>query len=495
VISIRVLKALQGGAEGTMVQFGPEGGSIGRASTNTLALDDPDRTVSRVHAQVVCRDRRYFIIDRGSNPMLHNGQALGAGNEAPLSDGDRLTIGSFELAVQASASAAPAPVAQSPAQPIAPAAGGLLPADDDPFADLLAGLAPASAPILASPQRGKEEDLFADLLAPAPSAPPWGSQPAAGSQAGFDDFSDLAAPVGQDKQSIDSLFGVGGGTGGDPLALSPLADPLLGPNTAAADDPLAALAAGAPPPTPAPHSDHVPIGQFGFVPPQAVASEPTPVPASRPTPAPAPTPAAAPAPPATGDDPLLAAFLRGLQRLDPAPQQLTPALMERVGALLRTATQGALQLLLARQALKQELRAARTMIVAQGNNPLKFSPTVEVALAHLLGPGVRGFMPAEAAMRDAFDDLRAHQLGVMVGLRAALEQLIARFAPDELEKKIAAKSALGSLFAANRKARLWDQFVKLYAEIAREEEDDFHTLFDQAFTEAYEAQMARFKEC
>ena len=41
------------------------------------------------------------------------------------------------------------------------------------------------------------------------------------------------------------------------------------------------------------------------------------------------------------------------------------------------------------------------MIGAQANNPLKFSPTVEVALAHLLGPGVRGFMPAEAAIRRA----------------------------------------------------------------------------------------------
>ncbi|RYF67066.1 MAG: FHA domain-containing protein, partial [Comamonadaceae bacterium] len=55
-------------------QFGPAGGTIGRADTNTLVLTDPDRTVSRVHAQVLCRDGAFFIVDRGSNPMQCNGQ-------------------------------------------------------------------------------------------------------------------------------------------------------------------------------------------------------------------------------------------------------------------------------------------------------------------------------------------------------------------------------------------------------------------------------------
>jgi len=190
---------------------------------------------------------------------------------------------------------------------------------------------------------------------------------------------------------------------------------------------------------------------------------------------------------------LMAAFLRGIGSAHQPPTALTPELMERVGVMLRSTVEGTLQLLLTRQEFKREVRAEVTMIAAQANNPLKFSPTVEVALAHLLGPGVRGFMPAEAAMRDAFDDLRAHQFGVMVGMRAALAHVIARFAPDELEKKIAARSALDSLFAANRKAKLWDQFIALYGGIATEAEDDFHSLFGKAFLEAYEAQMARLK--
>jgi FHA domain-containing protein len=220
-----------------------------------------------------------------------------------------------------------------------------------------------------------------------------------------------------------------------------------------------------------------------FEPPAPVA------PAASPRPAPRP---AAPARTAT-DDELLAAFLRGLASTHQPPEMLTPGLMERIGAMLRSATEGTLQLLLTRQEFKREVRAEVTMIASQANNPLKFSPTVEVALAHLLGPGVRGFMPPEAAMRDAYNDLRAHQFGVMVGMRAALAHVIARFEPAELEKKISAKSALDALFSANRKAKLWDQFVSLYGGIASEAEDDFHSLFGKAFLEAYEEQMARLK--
>jgi FHA domain-containing protein len=453
--------------------FDPSGGTIGRAASNTLVLDDPDRTVSRVHAQVTCRDGRFFITDRGSNPMLCNGQPLGAGKEAPLAAGDRLIVGGFELSVEPVAAAAPE----------TGVAVRAIPSDDDPFADLLAGLgspAPAAPPRPAHAAAAPPPDLpdpFADL------APPPAAQPAGGLGA-LDDFSDLAIPRDGKAQSIDSLFGgLDGGAAGDPMLLSPLAGPLQGPNTAGGLDPLEALGGAGAPPTPAPRSDHLPIEQFGFVPPKAA-------PAAAPPPMPTPPPPLRAAPP--GGDVLLAALLRGLHGMHQPPEALTPELVERIGVLLRDAVEGALQLLQARQEFKREVRAEVTMIGSQANNPIKFSPTAEIALAHLLGPGLRGFMPPGEAMRDAFDDLRAHQFGVMAGMRAALAQLIARFAPDELEKKIAARSALDGLFA-NRKARLWDQFVALYGSIASEAEDDFHALFGKAFVQAYEEQMKRFK--
>ena len=492
--------------------FGPEGGTIGRADTNTLVLDDPDRTVSRVHAQVLYRDGQYVVMDRGSNPMQCNGVPLGAGKEAALSDGARLVVGSFELAVHMTTAPGSTVASIATSSTIPP----VMATDGDPFADLLAGLAPplpapasarvatpsATADALLFPDpmasgslhqsRPAHNDPFADLLGPAPA-----SAPATGVGA-LDDFSDLGAPQAHGRAAgIDALFGGMGGAGdSDPLALSPLADPLRQPNTASDADPLAAFERAAPA-TPAPRSDHLPIGQFGFLPPNAVAPTPMPVPTPVPTPKPEVRHAVAPEVPATlrsaSDAELLEALLRGLASTHQLPKVLTPELMERIGLTLRASTEGTLQLLLTRQEFKREVRAEVTMIASQANNPLKFSPTVEVALAHLLGPGVRGFMPPEAAMRDAYDDLRSHQFGVMVGMRAALAHVIARFEPAALEKKITEKSAFDSLFAANRKARLWDQFVALYAGIASDAGEDFHSLFGRAFVTAYEEQMARLQ--
>ena len=101
-----------------------------------------------------------------------------------------------------------------------------------------------------------------------------------------------------------------------------------------------------------------------------------------------------------------------------------------------------------------------------------------------------GFMPSAPAMRDAFDDLRAHQLGVMAGMRAALDGVLQRFEPAQLEGTIAAKrSALSALLPSTRKAQLWEAFQQLYAQLSAEAADDFQELFGKAFRKAYEAHI------
>ena len=100
-------------------------------------------------------------------------------------------------------------------------------------------------------------------------------------------------------------------------------------------------------------------------------------------------------------------------------------------------------------------------------------------------------MPAAPAIRDAFDDLRAHQLGVMAGMRAALEGVLQRFNPTQLESKLTRKSALTSLIPAARKARLWELFNELFTQLQAEAQDDFDELFGKAFLRAYEDQLDR----
>jgi FHA domain-containing protein len=197
----------------------------------------------------------------------------------------------------------------------------------------------------------------------------------------------------------------------------------------------------------------------------------------------------------SGADALLDAFLNGAGVPDLAiANGLTPQFMNTLGQLLRESTQGTLDLLLARTLTKREVRAELTMIAPRENNPLKFSPTVEAALAHLLAPQGRGFMTPLQAMKDAHDDLRAHQFGFMAGMRAALAGVLDRFDPEELERRLTQKTVIDTLLPINRKAKLWDLFAERYKEISHEAEEDFHALFGKEFLRAYEAQIAKLDQ-
>ncbi len=202
-------------------------------------------------------------------------------------------------------------------------------------------------------------------------------------------------------------------------------------------------------------------------------------------------PALAPRAPGAHDDALIAALLQGLGAPGVRIDTLSPELMLLIGQLLRESTRGAVELLLARAALKREMRAQMTMISARENNPLKFSPSAEAALQHLLSPPSPGFMAPAPAMRDAFDDLRAHQIGVMAGMRAALDGVLQRFDPQQLEAKLSKRSAIDSLIPATRKARLWEAFQQLFGQLSSEAQDDFDELFGKAFLAAYEEQLDR----
>ena len=187
---------------------------------------------------------------------------------------------------------------------------------------------------------------------------------------------------------------------------------------------------------------------------------------------------------------LVREFLTGAGVPDLELAVVSPALMRLFGQLLRESLAGALDLLAARAVAKREMRATHTVIVAQDNNPLKHSPNVEVALSLLLSPPARGYMTPVRAVREAFDDLRAHQYAFVEAMRTAMNGLIARFDPAQLEKRIADKSVFDAI-PARRKLKLWGQYEELFAAISREAEDDFHSLFGDRFVRAYEENLER----
>jgi predicted component of type VI protein secretion system len=186
---------------------------------------------------------------------------------------------------------------------------------------------------------------------------------------------------------------------------------------------------------------------------------------------------------------LYAALYEGLGLPAPAPAGQTPQQLRLVGALLRQAIAGTLDLLTTRAAAKRELGTGATMPHARENNPLKFSVDVDTALAHLLGPSQRGFMDPLPAVTEALGDLRAHDVAVLASMRAGLAEVMARFDPAALERQLLPSGSLEKLLPGSRDAKLWAHYAKRYAQIQQDLETDVDALLSRAFQQAYEAQL------
>ncbi|KJZ14715.1 signal peptide protein [Marinomonas sp. S3726] len=76
------------------------GGTIGRSFDCTIQLPDFNRTLSRVHAEIVKHPKgSYQIIDRSVNGVFVNGQLLGKGLRHFLADGDTIVMGAYTLLI------------------------------------------------------------------------------------------------------------------------------------------------------------------------------------------------------------------------------------------------------------------------------------------------------------------------------------------------------------------------------------------------------------
>jgi FHA domain-containing protein len=463
------------------VSFDELGGTIGRANTNQLVLPDEERTISRVHAHIVFRNGCYALIDRGGNAVIHNGQTVSSGREVVLSEGDEIQIGAYRIVVSGSV----VKNDNDPFSDFSPPGGGL-----DKFAAPMVAFnasSPAKLPSQSALQRPVVQNS-AGLGIPDDWDPFKQDEPALSQNLGFGTapqgskpgLPDFAPSVSSGDSSLDSLFGLSSsGAGADPLAGSAMLAPKTPANTSGDLDPFKALQKS----------------QVALV--QTVHDHDSDMNSPWQEVAPRAKPAMqAPAPSRSnessfGADVLVKAFLAGLGAPNLRLRKVDEQAMMQLGKLLRESTKGTVELLAARTSMKKEVRAEVTVMATVANNPLKFSPTTELALQYLLGPETPGFMSPAQSMQDAYDDLKAHQLGVMAGMRAALTGILKRFDPAALEGKVASHSGFASLIPSTRKAQLWEQFQELYDQLYSEAEDNFEELFGNAFAKEYERYVAQ----
>jgi len=481
--------------------FDELGGNIGRAEGNALVLSDPGRSISRIHASIVCRGGKYFVRGLGSTmPIYLNEQSLNNDQDTLITDGDMIRIGDYVMQVMDHNNAS-SRTSYEPAMQQSPASMQKH-SENQSLAELLAF---PESQVNQSELTSKSEPSVLMATNSLDSSPYAVEIPQ--KQIIPDDFNPFEMSAVEENKLIETTPSISFNHPDEFHSLlesqekQPNIDDVINPapslldlpestNRSSIDDPLLALDNAANNRKLEYKTQRDDVSELNSALPPMHVYKPSPESQLPPEPT-VPHESSV-----FSEEELLHAFLSGvgLSNLD-RPIRLTPQMMNEIGQLLRMSTQGTLDLLLARALMKREMRAELTMIKPRENNPLKLSPNVEAALMHLLFPKAKeqGFMPPLLAMKDAYNDLRSHQFGFMAGMRVALSAILGRFNPNQLEKRLGQKTLVDSVFSLNRKANLWDMFTDRYDDISKEAEEDFHVLFGKEFLRAYEAQIAKLE--
>jgi len=213
-------------------------------------------------------------------------------------------------------------------------------------------------------------------------------------------------------------------------------------------------------------------------------------------PAPASGPSLAPPPARATVNPLLydgdvdiglSAFCRGAG-IDPrmvSPEARSNAL-QLAGQLLREAVLGLMDLNNARGEFRNRFRMSPPQ-TADGEPAWSFTQGVEDTLIRLLTT-LSARAGSVEAMRENFRDLKAQNTATLAAMRAALDELLARFEPKELEERFEHGVKRG-VFGSQNKAKYWELYAELYASLSQSPPEGFPHLFVEAFAKAYEAKM------
>ena len=209
---------------------------------------------------------------------------------------------------------------------------------------------------------------------------------------------------------------------------------------------------------------------------------------------------------------LLEAFQSGAGIDLEMPTGLRPEFMRTLGRLLRTLVGGLHYLSSQRMRLRDEPSDRNSNPQARHIDPIRAAAEETRLLATLLKPGAIGSDKPQTRVQETIDDLAARIAAMRAAVDAALEQAEAKLSPAAVEARLERSLVLDELLPMRRKARLWDLYRSTHgstAAVATNGATDTEAgrqgrlrakwslgvreLFNQAFTRAYEQEVARLR--
>src|SRR5690606_10275944 len=118
-----------------------------------------------------------------------------------------------------------------------------------------------------------------------------------------------------------------------------------------------------------------------------------------------------------------ASVLRALQEGAGLPQGVLDhrdpqEVAHEIGCVLRIVMEQPSVLLKARAAAKVMTKSSqRTMVSAEGNNPLKFIPTPEEIIEIMFARRRPGYLDAKRSVEEAFADLKSHEMATFAAMQ------------------------------------------------------------------------------
>lgn len=465
-----------------------QGGSltVGRGPANDLVLPDPDRLLSKNHFVVEDHNGNVVIVDLSTNGTFLNYSKIPLGRTpTTLNNGDVLGLGNFELVVELTTD-------------LPGADDILMPPIDQGVDDMLLppsaqggashGVAEnAPDPMALLDDAGPGGDFLDDLLG-AEGTPTGPSQ-----LNPVDPIDELLPPLGEDEDPFFQKPQDGREGDGASLPMhSPSVQDSFTPHSSGQnlipddwDDLL-----GGPDETPPAPKAAQPESATG-----SKAEQKTVLPPSLGTEKADIKDPAEPEPKLVPSDSadMARAFLKAAGAEDVAiGDDELASTMVRMGRVMKTLVTGLREILMTRTSIKSEFRIEQTMISAGGNNPLKFSISPEQAVEVMVKPTTKGYLSPESAAEQALQDIKAHEVAMVTGMEAALKGVLRKLDPEQLAGQIETSNAFGSLLKG-KKARYWEVYEKIYAEISDQAENDFHDLFSREFARAYKEQLDKLK--
>lgn len=406
---------------------------IGRADDNDLTLDDPEYLVSGQHALIHQNGQQLEIENLGINGTYLNTEEvfLSRTQRHPLSDGDVLFMGDFQIQVKIKSLDTQSP-SQANSDPFARAqTAGAVEQWHDPFGDPLA-------------QAKRNPDPFSETPTPIPTNPTAHIDP-------FANDMDFAASKPQPELSP------------PPISLDDAFEAVSNPFDEAAKPAPETTPRETKSPASLPLRHEAENSHIGN---NHLNSE---------------------LPPAA-----MQAFLKGLGAEASYADSIQWEALGRAVRLCLKELQVAMQ---DRNAFKSEMNLEHTVFIRRSNsNPLKLPNNADTLLAQFFSPKEsKHYMDVEQATTEAFNDLKVHQIALSAGMHAALQQVLSEFSPKHLETKLNRHSPVLGKVPLMKSAQLWDLFSDRYREIEAEIEQEFNRFLKVSFAKAYNEEAQKLK--